>query len=94
MQIKPNLTEESLSLAKIGQYTFWVDPGLTKDLIKKIVGRLYDVHVTGVKTLSFKANKKRNFKGRIIAVPEKKKAVMTLKKDEKIDAFEVKKGKK
>jgi ribosomal protein L23 len=93
MRIVPILTEKSLNLAKIGKFTFWVLPGLTKNEIRKLVESVYEVHVTGIKTSLYKGLVKKNIRGRKVKVPARKKTVVDLAKDEKIDAFEVK-GKK
>lgn len=76
--IKPILTEKSLKLAKSGVYSFWLEPGIRKPEIKKLIGKIFDVHVVKVKTANFKDRIKR------------KKAYVTLAEKEKIDIFEVK----
>lgn len=91
--IKPVLTEKSLNVAKDGKYTFVVDAGLNKMEIAKLVNSIYDVHIKEVKTLNYKGGEKRNVRGRKVNIKAFKKAIVTLGKDEKIDAFEVKKGK-
>lgn len=80
MKIIPVLTEKSMALAKDGMYTFWVDYGFNKRDIKKAIEKLFDVHVTGVRTINLRGGRT-------------KKAIVTLAKDEKIDLFE-EKGKK
>lgn len=94
MKVTPILTEKTLNAAKDGKYTFVVDCGLNKFEITKLINSIYDVHVKEVKTLNYKSGEKRNVRGRKVAIKAFKKAVVTLAKDEKIDAFEVKKGKK
>lgn len=80
MKITPILTEKSLGLAKTGWYSFWVPVGFKKSKIKKIVGEAFKVHVKQVRTINYK---KRTGK----------KALVTLAKGEKIEAFEAKKKK-
>jgi ribosomal protein L23 len=94
MRITPILTEKSLALAKKGFYSFWLNQALTKNEIKAWVSRFYAVHVTAVRTMRYKAGEKTNQRGRKVRIPGRKKAVVTLKPDEKIAAFEVKKEKK
>ena len=95
MNITPLLTEKSMNLAKKGQYTFLFDGGLvTKFEIAKLINSIYDVHVKEVRTVSHKKGEKTNNRGRKVTLKAFKKAYVTLAKDEKIDAFEVKKGKK
>lgn len=93
MKVTPVLTEKSLNVAKMGKYTFVVDVGLNKFEIAKLVSSIYGVHVKSVRTLNYKVGVKRNAKGRKVVIKAFKKAIVTLTKDEKIDAFEVKKGK-
>ncbi|PIP57613.1 50S ribosomal protein L23 [Candidatus Woesebacteria bacterium CG22_combo_CG10-13_8_21_14_all_39_10] len=93
MKVTPILTEKSLNVAKEGKYTFVVDVGLNKLEIAKLINSIYAVHVKSVRTLNYKAGEKRNVRGRKVNIKAFKKAVVTLGKDEKIDAFEVKKGK-
>ena len=94
MKLIPVLTEKGLNLAKGGQYSFWVERGHTKNQIKKIIGEIYGVNVTGVRTMKYKGGTKKNLKGKTIRIKERKKAIVTLKKDEKIDVFEAKEKKK
>lgn len=93
MKVTPILTEKSLNIAKEGQYTFIVDVGLNKLEIANLINSIYSVHVKAVRTLNYKAGVKRNVRGRKVNIKAFKKAIVTLGKDEKIDAFEVKKGK-
>lgn len=94
MKVIPILTEKSLNVAKDGKYTFVVEAGLNKFEITKLINSIYDVHVKTVRTLNYKSGEKRNVRGRKVNIKAFKKAIVTLAKDEKIDAFEVKKGKK
>ena len=91
--IKPILTEKSLSLAKDGKYSFWVDKNLIKSQIKKLMEDVFGVHVTSVKTINYKGGIKTNLRKRKIKIPERKKAIIALKEGEKIDLFETKKKK-
>ena len=93
MKVTPILTEKSLNLAKDGKYTFVVDVGLNKLEIIKLINSIYGVHVKTVRTLNYKSGEKRNVRGRKVSIKAFKKAIATLTKDEKIDAFEVKKEK-
>ncbi len=93
MKVTPILTEKSLNIAKEGKYTFTLDVGLNKLEIAKLINSIYAVHVKTVRTLNYKSGGKKNVRGRKVKIKAFKKAVVTLAKDEKIDAFEVKKGK-
>lgn len=90
MKLKPVLTEKSLQKAKEGYYTFFVEKGLTKFQIKKLVNDLFGVHTKSVKTINYKGGKKKNIRGKTVTIKAAKKALVTLKKDEKIDIFEEK----
>lgn len=94
MKTIPVLTEKSLSLVKQGKYTFWVEVGLNKNEIRKMIEKVYEVHVTGIRTIRYKGGTRKNIRGRKVRFPGRKKAIVVLKKDEKIDAFETEKGKK
>jgi len=88
MKIKPVLTEKSMGLAKAGKYTFWVDPGLTKGQLKAQIAKLFEVKVVEIKTITIKGGVKKNFKGHVQGKTVKKKAIVSLAKDQKIDLFE------
>lgn len=88
--IKPVLTEKSLQEAKTGSYTFWVDRGLTKTEIKKLIGSVFDVKVTSVRTSNSKGGFKRNARGQTQRVKAAKKARVVLSKGQKIDLFDEK----
>lgn len=94
MKIIPVITEKSMLNAKSGKYTFYVDPGLTKDQIKRLISEVFKVHVMSVKTLVYKGRMKKNYRGIKITIPFKKKTIVTLGDKEKIDLFETKEGKK
>jgi len=91
--IKPVFTEKSTRLAKEGKYTFLVGVGDTKSGLKVLISRLFDVHVKTIKTLKTGGEVKRNNRGQNVSRFSTKKAIVTLKKGEKIDLFEEKKKK-
>jgi len=80
--------------AKLGHYTFLVSPLSTKDEIKKEIEKIFDVHVKKIHTMNYRSKKKRNFRGLTQTIKRKKKAIVILSGDEKIELFEEKKGKK
>ncbi len=92
MKLTPVLTEKSLKEAKAGHYTFWVSPSLTKEGVKALVERVFEVKVGRVRTMNFKGGVKRNLRGRTQVIKGAKKAMVTLKEG-KIEIFE-EKGKK
>lgn len=94
MRLVPILTEKSLSLAKTGWYSFWVPSFLNKNRIKKVIGEVFEVHVRAVRTLNYRKSTTKNFRGRIMTKPARKKTLVSLAEGEKIEAFETKKEKK
>lgn len=93
MKLIPVFTEQSLKEAKVGNYTFWVETKAAKPEIKNAIETAFGVHVTRVRTLNLKKEIKVDFRGHKKVKPARKKAIVTLKKDEKIDLFEEKKEK-
>jgi large subunit ribosomal protein L23 len=93
MKLIPVFTEKSTSAAKNGFFTFWVDPRMDKNQIRRAIEGAFDVHVTSVHTLNFRKGLRKNLKGQAIAQKARKKAIVTLKGDEKIALFSEKKGK-
>ena len=86
--IKPIFTEKSLKAAKFGNYTFRVEPRMDKRRIAAEIGKIFGVHVTGVRTIKIGGEKGRNARGRNFSVKAGKKAVVTLKEGDKLDIFE------
>ena len=96
MKLIPIFSEKSTALAQKGYYSFWVNPGLSKPQIKLLVAKSFGVHPISVATISKKGQVKRNMYGKTISLKARKKAIVKIKKDEKIDIFQTdqKKGKK
>lgn len=87
---RPLLTEKTLSLARAGFYTFEVQAEATKDNIRKALKDHYHVDAILVRTMSIKGRSHRVGRIRkVLALPKIKKAVVRLKKDQKIDVFEI-----
>ncbi|MBE3585272.1 MULTISPECIES: 50S ribosomal protein L23 [Desulfofundulus] len=84
---RPVITEKSMSLLADNKYTFIVDPRANKVEIKKAVEELFKVKVEKVNTMRVKGKTRRvrNVVGRR---PEVKKAIVTLRKGDKIELFE------
>jgi large subunit ribosomal protein L23 len=89
-KLKPILTEKSLSLAKKGKYTFWVNTHLNKHQIRKLVSEVFEVTVKKVRTINVAGEKSRTLKGKKKVIRPKKKAIVTLAEKQKIDLFEAK----
>jgi large subunit ribosomal protein L23 len=89
--IKPLITEKNTDLQEAkNQYVFEVAMDANKIEIKKEIEKSFNVNVKNVKTLVLKGKSKSQFtkKGRFSGYsPDMKKAIVTLKKDDKIDLF-------
>ena len=85
--IKPLITEKSTMLIQDNKYTFRVEPRANKTQIKQAVENIFKVKVEKVNTINVKGKKKkvRNIPGR---TSDTKKAIITLKKGDKIEIFE------
>ncbi len=84
----PVLTEKSMEAYQVcRQCTFTVDPMSNKVEIAKAVESLFKVKVDNVQTIRTKGKKKRVGKT-LGKKPDGKKAIVTLKPDQKIDIFE------
>lgn len=90
---KPLITEKTMKLAKVGLFTFIVSKFADKKMIAKEVARMFKVDVVAVKTANFKDEVKmqRGRRGYFIK-PGLRKAVVILKKGQKIALFEVEKS--
>lgn len=88
--IAPIITEKSMLDAGNGKFTFKVDRFSTKEDIKKVVEKKFKVHVTNVSTSILKGKSIRTGTRRTERklIPTKK-AIVTLKKGEKIGMFEL-----
>lgn len=85
--IKPVVTEKSMDLSAQGKYFFEVGKKSNKNEIKKAVQDTYKVDVISVNVSNRKPKKRRY--GRTTGLkPGFKVAVVTLKKDQKIELFE------
>lgn len=89
-KIKPVLTEKSLKQAKKGLYTFFVDFHFNKGQIKSLIEKTFDVHVKAIKTMNYKKEERKNYKGVKQVKKALKKAMVRLKDKEKIDIFDEK----
>ncbi|HBC44912.1 MAG: 50S ribosomal protein L23 [Candidatus Collierbacteria bacterium GW2011_GWB1_45_35] len=86
--LKPVVTEKSHSLAILDKYVFQVDPSASKYQIKKAVEDLFKVNVVSINTIKHASRKIKSPKtGRHLSVPSDKKAVVQIKKGQKIEIF-------
>jgi len=86
--IKPIFTEKSLSEAKKGRFSFWVDRLSNKNSLKAAIAEIFGVDVIDIKTSVTGGESGKNARGRKFTDMKKKKATVMLKKGQKIDIFE------
>lgn len=87
---KPLITEKSLALAALGRYSFGVDPEATKTEISQAIEKAFGVHVVSLKTIVLKGKTRRSgSRRREIVTRIRKKAIVRLAPEEKIDLFTV-----
>ena len=80
------LTEKASKLSSnYGQYTFEVFPAATKYTVREAVEQTFKVTVTRVNILNIKGKPKRSRAGRPIKTSDSKRAIVTLKKGDKIE---------
>lgn len=87
---EPLITEKiAQSRTDVNKYFFNVDLSATKDDVKNAVEKIFKVSVTAVRTITMHGKPKRNPKSRSPRPAQKwKKAIVTLKKGNKIELFE------
>lgn len=86
---RPIISEKSMKLANNGLYTFMVDKAATKPQIAKAVASQFKVDVLRVKTLNVKGEVKMQRRVRkSYQTAGWKKALVQLKKDQRIALFE------
>jgi large subunit ribosomal protein L23 len=90
---KPLITEKSMKMAAVGVYTFLVDKDARKPLIAKTIAEKFSVDVLSIKTVNYKdeARMQRSRRGSF-TIPGFKKAIVHLKKGQKIALFETEKS--
>jgi large subunit ribosomal protein L23 len=91
--ISPLITEKMTNITASDEtkYGFLVNPKANKIEIEKAIEKKFDVHVESVRTINHYGKKKTQFRksGRFVGKsPKFKKAIVTLKKGEKIELFE------
>ncbi|QQG43651.1 MAG: 50S ribosomal protein L23 [Candidatus Daviesbacteria bacterium] len=86
---KPKVTEKSMKLADKRLYTFEVAKNATKKAIAKIVADKFKVTVLSVKTVNIPGQKKmERSKRKYYRLPDIKKAMVLVRKGQKIALFE------
>ena len=86
--ISPVVTEKSYGLATFDKYVFKVAPSASKYQIKQAVKDLFKVDVVSVSTVKMGSRRVRSMKtGRYTNTPVEKKAIVQIKKGQKIEIF-------
>ena len=86
---QPAITEKGTYLIDKAKYLFYVKKYATKSEIKKAIKKIYKVDPIFVNIISGKGKVKRVGSTRIFTkLSDYKKAVVTIKKDQKIEGFE------
>lgn len=85
---RPIVSEKSYRSLQLNQYTFEVDPRATKPEIRQAVEVVFKVHVEGVSTVSVKGKPKTQRLRGGGHTRDRKKAIVTLKKGDRIEIFE------
>jgi large subunit ribosomal protein L23 len=82
------VTEKSSAQAPEGKYSFWVDYRLSKSQIKSEIEERFKVEVIKTNIINLKGKKKslRQQKGKR---SDQKKAIVTIKKGQRIKEFEI-----
>jgi len=87
--ISPIVTEKAMKASELGSYSFIVDKSASKSTIKHVIKTMFSVNVVNIRTTITKGRKARVGTRRVeIAKPEWKKAIVQLKKGEKISMLE------
>ena len=81
---RPIVTEKSMRGTAIGKYSFEVERGSTKPVIRDAVQRLFGVRVTKVNVISIPGRLRRRGQ-HYYAEPGLRKAIVTLAQGDKID---------
>ncbi|MCJ7827840.1 50S ribosomal protein L23 [Patescibacteria group bacterium] len=87
---RPLITEKSLVATSLGKYSFAVDPRANKNQIKQAIRRFFKVDPVEIRTMRMKGKARRGMRShKEVRLGQWKKAIVTLKEGQKIDAFEV-----
>jgi large subunit ribosomal protein L23 len=82
------ISEKTTDLVEDSQYSFWVDVNANKNQIKQAVKDRFNVEVISVKTINQKG-KKKSWQRQTGRKKDRKKAIVKLKKGQKIKDFEI-----
>lgn len=89
--ISPVITEKSLRLQDNGYYTLWVGKNATKDQIASAFLSAYNIAPVKINTVVSKGKLKTDWKKRTpIQKSDRKKAIIFIGKDKKIESLQLK----
>jgi large subunit ribosomal protein L23 len=87
----PILTEKALADQTLGKYHLWVHPSATKGQISYACQQIFSVKPLSVNTITQKGKEKFNLRTRkTVQKPLRKRALVTLKKTDKIKELIIK----
>lgn len=87
--IKPAITEKGTYLIRSRKYLFYVKKNANKEEIKKAIKKIYKVDTIKINIVNTKGKVKRVGKTRkFTSLPDIKKAIVTIKENQKIEGFE------
>jgi large subunit ribosomal protein L23 len=87
--VKPIVSEKAYALNETNVYTFQVHPDSNKIQIRQAVEEIFGVQVDRVNTLNRQGKRKRNRRRNTFGKrADTKRAIVTLKGDDRIDVFE------
>ena len=88
---KPLVTEKAIAAQSVGKYSFIVDNKATKGQIATVFQSYFGIKPLKINLFTVKGKVKTNWKTRNpIIRPDRKKAIVTIKKDQKIDLLTLK----
>ena len=82
--LSPVVTEKSTNLSELNKITFKVPDGANKKNLKKNIEKIFKVNVTKINIIN-KQNRTKMTRGKKVKVSGYKKAIITLKKGQRID---------
>lgn len=86
---RPIITEKSLNQTSLDRFSFIVASKATKNEIKQAIEAFFNVNVVNIRTSKIAGKRYRQSRRRQEKIaPDQKKAVIELKKGQKIDLFE------
>jgi len=83
---KVQVSEKGTLLAEKNQYALEVAPGANKSEIRMAVEAMFGVHVLAVNTQNYAGKKRMLRNRRVVQAPSWKRAIVTLKAGERIEA--------